>query len=91
MSTPLELRFEGGHLETRHQAVTLFTALSLLIGIIVIIQLWLVAAALDALLSGQPSVLVPAAIASMFLLLINGGLLVLIIRLDNRLRRQPNQ
>ena len=78
-------------METRHQAVTLFTALSLLIGIIVIIQLWLVAAALDALLSGQPSVLVPAAIASIFLLLINGGLLVLIIRLDKRLRRQPNQ
>jgi len=75
-------------LETRHQAVTLFTAVSLLIGVIVIIQLWLVAAALDALLGGQTSVLVPAAIASAALLLINAGLLRLIIRLDSRVRRK---
>ena len=78
-------------METRHQATTLFTSISLLIGIIVIIQLWLVAAALDALLGGQTSVLLPAAVASLFLLLINGCLLVLIIRLDNRLRRQADQ
>jgi hypothetical protein len=58
-----------------------------LIGIIVIIQLWLVAAALDALLGGQNSVLVPAAIASALLLVINGMLLRLIVRLDNRVRR----
>jgi len=59
-----------------------------LIGVIVIIQLWLVAAALDALLGGQTSVLVPAAIASAVLLLINAGLLRLIIRLDSRVRRK---
>jgi hypothetical protein len=58
-----------------------------LIGIIVIIQLWLVAAALDALLGGQTSVLVPAAIASALLLIINGMLLRLIVRLDNQVRR----
>jgi len=75
-------------LETRHQAVTLFTSVSLLIGVIVIIQLWLVAAALDALLGGQTSVLVPAAIASAVLLLINAGLLRLIVRLDSRVRRK---
>ena len=74
-------------METRRQAVTLFTSVSLLIGIIVIIQLWLVAAALDALLGGQNSVLVPAAIASALLLVINGMLLRLIVRLDNRVRR----
>jgi len=59
-----------------------------LIGVIVIIQLWLVAAALDALLGGQTSVLVPAAIASAALLLINAGLLRLIVRLDSRVRRK---
>jgi hypothetical protein len=75
-------------LETQHQAVTLFTAVSLLIGIIVIIQLWLVAAALDALLGGQIGVLIPAAIVSFILLLINGGLLILVIRLDSRVRRR---
>lgn len=75
-------------METRRQAVTLFTSVSLLIGIIVIIQLWLVAAALDALLGGQKAVLVPAAIASAVLLVINAGLLRLIVRLDSRVRRR---
>jgi len=75
-------------LETRNQAVTLFTAVSLLIGIMVIIQLWLVAAALDALLSDQTSVLIPAAIGSAILFLACGGLLILIIRLDSRVRRR---
>jgi ABC-type transport system involved in cytochrome bd biosynthesis fused ATPase/permease subunit len=75
-------------LETRRQAVTLFTSVSLLIGIIVIIQLWLVAAALDALLGGQTAVLVPAAIASAVLLVINAGLLRLIVKLDSRVRRR---
>jgi hypothetical protein len=75
-------------LETRQQAVALFTAVSLLIGIIVIIQLWLVAAALDALLAGQTPVLAPAAIASVALLLINGGLLLLIARLDRNVTRK---
>ena len=73
-------------METRRQAVTLFTAVSLLIGIIVIIQLWLVAAALDALLGDQTSILVPAAIASAVLSLVNSALLLLIVRLDNRVR-----
>ena len=71
-------------METRQQAFALFTAVSLLIGIIVIIQLWLVGAALDALLAGQTTVLAPAALASAALLAINAGLLVLIARLDRR-------
>ncbi|HKV42441.1 MAG TPA: DUF6755 family protein [Blastocatellia bacterium] len=79
---------ETRHQAQQHQAVQLFTAVSLLIGILVIIQLWLVAAALDALLSLQISVLIPAAIASAVLLLINIGLLVLIVRLDSRVRRK---
>jgi len=85
----LESKFEGRRiLETRHQAITLFTSVALLIGIIVVIQLWLVAAALEALLGDQTSVLVPAAIASVVLLLINVGLLRLIVRLDGRVRRR---
>jgi len=73
-------------METGRQAVTLFTMVSLLIGIIVIIQLWLVAAALDALLGGQTIILVPAAIVSAALSLINGALVLLIVRLDSRVR-----
>ena len=59
----------------------------MLIGTLVVIQLWLVAAALDALLGGQRGVLVPAAIASLVLLVINGGLLLYIVRFDERMRR----
>lgn len=75
-------------METRHQAVTLFTAVSLFIGVMVIVQLWLVAAALDALLSGEIGVLIPAAIGSGILFLANAGLLILNVRLDGRVRRR---
>jgi hypothetical protein len=69
-----------------HQGLTLFTAVLWLVGIVVIIQLWLVAAALDALLGGVSSVLVPASLASLLLFLLNGALLLFVIRLDRRLR-----
>jgi hypothetical protein len=79
-------------METVKQGTTLFTAVCVLIGTLVVIQLWLVAAALDALLGGQTGVLIPAAIASVALLGINGGLLLYIIRFDERVRRvgRPN-
>ena len=51
-------------METRQQGSTLFSAVLVLIAILVVIQLWLVAAAVDALLSRQMVVLVPTAIAS---------------------------
>jgi hypothetical protein len=70
------------------QGLNLFTAIMWLIGIVVIIQLWLVSASLEALLGGDTHVLVPAAIASLVLFLLNGGLLLFVIRLDRRLRRR---
>ena len=51
--------------ETREQGSTLFSAVLFLIAMLVVIQLWLVAAALDALLGGETGVLMPAAIASL--------------------------
>jgi hypothetical protein len=69
------------------QGLTLFTAILWLIGIVVIIQLWLVSAALEALLGGDRQVLTPAAIASFVLFLLNGGLLLFVIRFDRRVRR----
>jgi hypothetical protein len=74
-------------METIKQGTALFTAICVLIGTLVVIQLWLVAAALDALLAGQTSILIPAAIASIALLGINYGLLLYIIRFDKRVRR----
>ncbi len=48
-------------METRQQGSTLFSAVLVLIAMLVVIQLWLVAAALDALMARQIVVLVPTA------------------------------
>ncbi len=78
-------------MRTRQQGLTLFTAILWLIGTVVIIQLWLLAAALDALLGGERSVLVPAALASLVLFLLNGSLLLFVIRFDRRLRKRDEK
>jgi hypothetical protein len=73
-------------METRQQGSTLFSAILVLIATLVVIQLWLVAAALDALLARQTSVLVPTALAAGFLFLLNAGLLWFVVAFDRRLR-----
>jgi hypothetical protein len=73
-------------METRQQGSTLFSAVLVLIAILVVIQLWLVAAAVDALLSRQMVVLVPTAIASGVLFALSGGLLWYVVSFDARLR-----
>jgi hypothetical protein len=73
------------------QGLTLFTAILWLVGVVVVVQLWLVAAALDALLGGATSILLPAAAASLVLFLLNAGLLVFVIRFDRRLRREARR
>jgi len=74
-------------METRQQGSTLFSAVLVLIAILVVIQLWLVAAAVDALMARQTTVLVPTAIASTVLLVLSGGLLWYVVSFDARLRR----
>jgi hypothetical protein len=73
-------------METRQQGSTLFSAVLVLIAILVVIQLWLVAAAVDALLARQTTVLVPTAIASSVLLVLSAGLLWYVVSFDARLR-----
>ena len=73
-------------METRQQGSTLFSAVLVLIAILVVIQLWLVAAAVEALLSRQMAVLVPTAIASGGLFALSGGLLWYVVSFDARLR-----
>jgi hypothetical protein len=72
--------------ETRQQGSILFAAVLVLIALLVVIQLWLVAAALDALLARQFAVLVPTAIASGMLFVLSGGLLSYVVSFDARLR-----
>ncbi|HEX8953946.1 MAG TPA: DUF6755 family protein [Polyangia bacterium] len=76
-------------METRQQGRALMSALCLFIGIVLVVQLWLLSAAVDAFLSGDAAVLVPATIASVALLAVNGGLLAYGISFDRRIRRVP--
>lgn len=71
---------------TPQQGLPLFTAITVLIGTLVVIQLWLLSAAIDALLSGQESVLLPSGAASVALFLVNGGLLMHVMNFDRRVR-----
>ena len=73
-------------METRQQGLPLFSAVLVLIAILVVIQLWLVAAAVDALMARQTSVLVPSAIASIGLFALSGALLWYVVSYDARLR-----
>ena len=73
-------------METRQQGSTLFSAVLVLIAILVVIQLWLVAAAVDALMARQTTVLLPTAVASTVLLVLSGGLLWYVVSFDARLR-----
>jgi hypothetical protein len=73
-------------METRQQGATLFSAILVLIATLVVIQLWLVAAALDALLARQTTVLVPTAAAAVALFALNAGLLWWVRSFDKRLR-----
>jgi len=71
----------------REQGVTLYTGVMWLIGTVVVVQLWLGTAALEALLARHKGVLVPAAIASVVLALINAGLVGFVYRMDAQIRR----
>lgn len=70
----------------RRQGQQLYTAIAVLIGTLVIIQLWLLSASLDAILGRDPGRAVPAAIASLVLLAVNGALLLYVRGFDNRVR-----
>lgn len=79
-------------METRKQGLALITALCLLIGVVLIIQLWLVAAALDALLSEDLGVLIPSTLVSGALFAVNAALLWYAWSFDERVRRsQPDE
>jgi hypothetical protein len=72
-------------METQQQGSTLFSAMLILIALLVVIQLWLVAAAVDAWLA-ETGVLLPTAVASGVLFALSGGLLWYVVSFDARLR-----
>lgn len=60
---------------TREQRTTVIYGMLAFILILVILQLWLLTATMNAYLGGDEAVIWPAAFASLFCLLLNAGLL----------------
>jgi hypothetical protein len=78
-------------MEARRQGLPLFAAVAMLVGLVVVVQLWLLAASVDALETGEPAIAEAAAAASAVLLVLNGGLLAYVRSFDRRLRAaDPN-
>jgi hypothetical protein len=67
---------------SRSQRMTIITGILSLVVIIVVLQLWLFTATMNAYLGGDESVLWPAALASLVCLGLNGGLLWYLNRLE---------
>ena len=75
-------------MHTRQQGTVLFTGILVLIGTLVIIQLWLLTAALEALLARSYEALIPAAVASAVLFGFNALLLRYVVTFDARVRHE---
>ena len=67
---------------TRQQRTPVVIAVLCIVVTIVVMQLWLLTATMDAFLRHDASVLLPAALASIVCLALNVGLLVHLRRLD---------
>jgi hypothetical protein len=71
----------------RSQGSTLFSAILILVATTVVVQLWLLTFSMEALLRGQFGTLVPAALASTALLVVNAGLLRYVFRFDREAQK----
>ena len=67
---------------TRSQRMTIINGILAFVILIVILQLWLLTATMNAYLGGETSILWPAALASLVCLGLNAGLLWYLYRLD---------
>jgi hypothetical protein len=69
---------------SRQQKTTIVFGILSVVLMIVVLQLWLLTATMNAFLAGQERVIVPAAIASIICLALNAGLLVYIYKMERR-------
>ncbi len=74
-------------MDARKQGITLFSATCFLVGMLVVIQLWLLSASMDELFAGDASSSARAAVASTVLFVANFGLVRYVLGFDRRLRR----
>jgi hypothetical protein len=70
------------------QGTTLFTALLALVGIGVVVQLWLLTATVDAVLSHERGTPLHAAVASVVLFIINGLLVLYVFNFDRKINQR---
>lgn len=68
----------------RQQKMTMVFGILSIVVIMVVLQLWLLTATMNAFLAGQERVIVPAAIASIICFLLNAGLLSYLYRMERR-------
>jgi len=74
--------------QRQSQGTALFTALLALVGVDLVVQLWLLAASVDAVLRHDARIPLFAAIGSVALFLVNGGLLLYLFRFDRKMRER---
>lgn len=70
---------------SREQRLTIVYGILCIVLIIVMLQLWLLMATMNAYLGGDESVVWPAALVSLVCLGLNGGLLWYLYRMERRL------
>lgn len=69
---------------SRQQKTTIVFGILSLVVMLVVLQLWLLTATMNAYLAGQERVIIPAALASIVCFALNGGLLLYIYRMERR-------
>jgi hypothetical protein len=67
---------------SRQQKMTIVFGILCIVLIIVVLQLWLLTATMNAFLGGEEAVIIPAAIASIVCLLLNAGLLWYVYQME---------
>ncbi len=69
---------------SRQQKTTIVFGILSIVVVIVVLQLWLLTATMNAFLAGQERVIAPAAVASIICFAMNLGLLTYIYRMERR-------
>jgi hypothetical protein len=69
---------------SRQQKTTIVFGILSIVLMMVVLQLWLLTATMNAFLAGQERVILPAAIASIICFALNAGLLSYVYRMERR-------
>ncbi len=72
------------HRYSRAQKMPIALGILSIVLVIVILQLWLLTATMNAFLAGEQAVIIPAAAGSLILFALNAGLLFYLYRMEQR-------